>query len=91
MVKNTVNGDMMRINEKRLLSELKKLREITDTPGDGVTRFSYSQKDKEVREYLVSEAANAGFSVHMDAVGNMYIGLGDDNQDISLQAESKYC
>ncbi len=85
MVKNTVNGDMMMINEKRLLSELKKLREITDTPGDGVTRFSYSQKDKEVREYLVSEAANAGFSVHTDAVGNMYIGLGDDNQDISLQ------
>lgn len=64
----------MKINHNRLLADLKAIRKITDTPGAGVTRFSYGDKDKEAREYILSSAKNAGFDSHVDGIGNIYIG-----------------
>lgn len=66
----------MKINNERLLKDLKHLRKITDTPGEGVTRFSYSSKDKEAREYILASAKEAGFDSYTDAIGNIYIGQG---------------
>ena len=63
----------MKINGDRMLSDMKALREITDTPGAGVTRFSYSQKDQEARAYITRTAESAGFTVRTDAIGNMFI------------------
>ncbi len=66
----------MKINEKRLLDNLRHLREFTDTPGDGVTRFSYGAQDARARDYIVKRAQAAGCSVQTDDVGNIRIGLG---------------
>ena len=63
----------MKINGDRMLSDMKALREITDTPRSGVTRFSYSQKDQEARAYITRAAESAGFTVRTDAIGNMFI------------------
>lgn len=66
----------MVINSERLQRHLHDIREFTDTPGLGVTRFSYSENDKKVRKYITDEAEKAGCSVYTDPVGNIRIGLG---------------
>jgi len=65
----------MNISGERLLADLDRLKEFTDTPGEGVTRFSFGDSDKKAREYLMEKAEGCGFSVRTDPVGNMYIGL----------------
>ena len=65
----------MVINGERLISHLKEVREFTDTPGNGVTRFSYSENDSKVREYILDKARSAGCSIETDAVGNIRLGL----------------
>lgn len=65
----------MRINSERLLDNLNKLKTFTDTPGEGVTRFSYSAKDAEARAYIIDRAEKAGASIHIDALQNIRMGL----------------
>ena len=63
----------MKINGQRLIDDLKTLREITATPGQGVTRFSYTEEDGRAREYLARIAKAYGFAMEIDAVGNIRI------------------
>jgi allantoate deiminase len=65
----------MEISGERLLSELNVLKNFTDTPGMGVTRFSYGENDRKARNYLKEAAEHIGLSVRTDAIGNMYINL----------------
>ena len=48
---------------------------FTDTPQDGVTRFSYGTQDARAREYIIKRAENCGCSVSIDALQNIRIGL----------------
>jgi N-carbamoyl-L-amino-acid hydrolase len=71
------------INTDRLLSELHHLARITDCPPaqdtslpeptQAVTRIVFTPRDLEARAWLKSIAAEAGFSVLEDAVGNTFI------------------
>lgn len=63
----------MKIKGSRLLAELKELRDMTDTPGRGVTRFSYGENDMKARAYFAEKAKEAGLAHRTDAVGNVYI------------------
>ena len=63
----------MKINGQRLIDDLKNLREITATPGQGVTRFSYTEEDGRAREYLARIANEYGFSMETDSVGNIRV------------------
>ena len=63
----------MDINGKRLIDDLKALREMTDTPGEGVTRFSYGENDRKARAYIKKIADDFGFSYECDGVGNVII------------------
>ena len=63
----------MRINGKRLIEDLKQLKEFTDTPGEGVTRFSYGKNDSKVREWLFEQAAGLGCVIEQDALKNIRI------------------
>ncbi len=65
----------MKINESRLLQNLHTLKTFTDTPGEGVTRFSYGKQDARAREYILSRAEKAGCSIDIDALQNIRIGL----------------
>jgi allantoate deiminase len=65
----------LKINSKRLLEDLKHLRTLTDTPGEGVTRFSYGAMDRQARTYIRDIAATFGAGFHQDGVGNIRIGL----------------
>lgn len=74
----------MEINKERLIFDLKELKKITKTPGEGVTRFSYSKEDKLAREYIISEASSAGFEHKVDALGNIYIGHFESKDESGL-------
>ncbi|MBE6029823.1 MAG: M20 family metallo-hydrolase [Clostridiales bacterium] len=63
----------MKINGQRLIDDLKNLREITATPGQGVTRFSYTEEDRRARDYLARVADVYGFRMETDAIGNIRI------------------
>ena len=63
----------MKINGQRLIGDLRALREITATPGHGVTRFSYTEEDGRARDYLARVASEYGFSMSTDAVGNISV------------------
>jgi len=65
----------MKISGKRLLSDLNSLKSFTDTPGGGVTRFSYGNSDAGARRFIIESAEACGFTVRTDPVGNMYIRL----------------
>ena len=69
-MKNNVLG--YQVNGERLLRDLSRMKEITDTPGKGVTRFSYGSKDQEARDYLIQESEKIGLSVRQDPIGNMF-------------------
>ena len=65
------------INEARLREELNTLAGFTHaepvTNGTAVTRIVFSDDDLHARAWLKSLAAEAGFSVREDAVGNTFI------------------
>jgi allantoate deiminase len=71
----------LKINEERLLHDLKHLRTLTDTPGMGVTRFSYGAMDRQARAYLKDIADALGATWTTDGVGNIRIGLPGNRPD----------
>jgi len=74
-------GFEMKINKERLLEMLHNLKEFTDTPGNGVTRFSFGVQDATAREYILERAVEAGCSVDIDALQNIRIGLKTNSPD----------
>lgn len=71
----------LQANEKRLIDNLNTLKTFTDTPEDGVTRFSYSAQDARAREYIIKRATKCGCSVSIDALQNIRIGLASNKED----------
>ncbi len=65
----------MKINDKRLVKNLHTLKTFTDTPGEGVTRFSYGAQDAKARAYILKRAENAGCSIRIDPLQNIIIDL----------------
>jgi acetylornithine deacetylase/succinyl-diaminopimelate desuccinylase-like protein len=65
----------MKMNGLRLIDDLKHLRTVTDTPQEGVTRFSYGDMDRQARAYIHEIADALGAIWHQDGVGNIRIGL----------------
>jgi allantoate deiminase len=59
------------INGERLRSRLETLSRFNSTPGEGITRFSYSPEDAKAREYILSLFEEAGLKVSVDGAGNM--------------------
>ena len=62
----------METSTSRIQRHLEQLAEYTATPGQGTTRTSYSEQDKQARAYLKQEMAALGLQVREDAIGNIY-------------------
>ena len=61
----------METNLNRIIKEIEVLSTFNSTPGKGVTRFSYSNADKEAKDYLLQEFERLKLEVTIDAVGNI--------------------
>lgn len=64
---------LMEIDGKRLIWELKQLQKFTDSPGEGVTRFSYGENDEKARTWLFKQATDFGCEIKQDALKNVRI------------------
>ncbi|MDH2366264.1 MULTISPECIES: hypothetical protein [Providencia] len=62
----------METSTSRIQRHLEQLAEYTATPGQGTTRMSYSEQDKQARDYLKQEMRALGLHVREDAIGNIY-------------------
>lgn len=51
---------------ERIQKDIETLAQFNGTPGNGLTRFSLSQEDKQAREYIKKEMAEAGLKVYED-------------------------
>lgn len=59
------------INKKSLIKDMEAINSNTATPGNGSTRFSYSEEDRKTREYLSREFKNLNLEVKTDGAGNI--------------------
>src|SRR5699024_12244597 len=57
------------------------LSAFTATPGKGVTRLTYSQEDKQAREYIKAKISDYGLQVSEDGIGNIFGKLQAENKD----------
>lgn len=61
----------MEANIERIKNDIDIVTSFNRTPGNGCTRFSYSEEDRKAREYLINEMKKLGLEVRIDGVGNI--------------------
>ena len=62
----------MNTNLDRIINDFETLAEYTSTPGNGVTRSSYSKEDQMAKDYLKKEMEKIGLSVREDAFSTVF-------------------
>ena len=74
----------MKINISRVIKHIEKISEYNTTPGNGCTRFSFTEEDRAVRDYLTKYMKKLGMSVSVDSVGNIRGRLKGKNPDLPV-------
>src|SRR3989449_10801578 len=62
----------MRIDKKRLELAIEELGRIGQTPRGGLTRLALTDEDKRGRDWMVARMREAGLSVTVDQMGNIF-------------------
>lgn len=65
------------INLERMFNDLSTIVDYTKTPQNGCTRFSYSNEDKQARDYLFIQMKELGLSIKVDGIGNIRAKYGE--------------
>lgn len=71
----------MLANENRIAAHIQKLSKYTATPGEGVTRLTYSKEDIQARDYIKSKMKEYNLQVSEDGIGNIFGKLAAKNND----------
>jgi len=61
----------MDINLERIKHDIETIGSFSSNSGAGITRFSYSESDRQAREYLLIQFKNLGLKITIDGVGNI--------------------
>lgn len=61
----------MRMNIERVKRDIETICSFNRTPGNGYTRFSYSEEDRKAREYLKAQFDLLGLKTTVDGAGNI--------------------
>ena len=61
----------LKTNINRIIKDIELFGSFNTTPGQGVTRFSYSDADKEAKEYLMHQFESLDLDIFVDAIGNI--------------------
>lgn len=62
----------METNFERIKSDIETLATFNETPGNGVTRSSYTKEDREARNYLISEMEKLGLTIWEDGFSTLF-------------------
>ncbi|HCJ58644.1 MAG TPA: Zn-dependent hydrolase [Clostridiaceae bacterium] len=71
----------MKTNLIRIAQDIEALSRYNATPGEGLTRFSFTKEDRGAREYIKKEMEKAGLRVYEDGAGTIIGRLEGKNQD----------
>lgn len=80
----------IQIDKERVSDELKKLATFSDAELPAVTRILYTPKDIEARAYLISLFEEAGLSVRVDAIGNIFARWEGENPELPAIATGSH-
>lgn len=61
----------MNVVQARIMERLEAFSQFNDTPGAGISRFSYSSADLQARRHLLEVCSSLDLQVSVDAVGNL--------------------
>lgn len=67
----TKGGSILNTNLDRIKHDIEKISKYNETPGNGITRFTYSKEDKKVREFFMDEFKKLQLKTKVDGVGNI--------------------
>ncbi len=62
----------MKINIKRIMSDLEILNTFNTTPKNVCSRYSFTIEDKIAKEYLIGEMKAVGMEVWFDDIGDLH-------------------
>ncbi|GGP11184.1 Zn-dependent hydrolase [Oceanobacillus neutriphilus] len=62
----------MKVNLDRIIKDIETLAAFTSTPGEGVTRSSYSKEDQMAKDYLKNEMEKIGLNVWEDGFSTLF-------------------
>jgi len=62
----------LRVNGARLWETLQQMAQIGATPHGGVRRLALSELDRQSRDLFIKWATQAGCSIHIDKIGNIF-------------------
>lgn len=62
----------MKVNLDRIIRDIETLAAFTSTPGQGVTRSSYSKEDKLAKAYIKNEMEKIGLNVWEDGFSTLF-------------------
>ncbi|MCZ2259191.1 Zn-dependent hydrolase [Sporosarcina sp. G11-34] len=71
----------MKANQQRIENHIELLSQFTATPGEGVTRLTYSKEDLHARKYIKEKMNEYGLTVTEDGLGNIFGKLEGTLQD----------
>ncbi len=72
------------MNQSRLIETLSAFAACNDTPGNGVTRFSWSGADKKARQLLARICLELGLTVSTDGIGNVRAVLPGEGEPVGV-------
>ncbi|MGI6766557.1 MAG: M20 family metallo-hydrolase [Lentihominibacter sp.] len=61
----------MYVNKSRIIERIEKCASFNDTPGNGISRFSYGTADTEVKQWLMDICRSMNMNISVDAIGNI--------------------
>lgn len=59
-------------NQKRITQHIELLSQFTSSPGEGVTRLTFSKEDLDARNYIKEQMKQYGLTVSEDGLGNIF-------------------
>jgi allantoate deiminase len=81
----------MKTNLERIKRDIENLSNFNATPGKGLTRFSFTKEDMQVREYLKEELKKLDVEIYEDAASTIFAKRkGADNSLPSIMIGSHY-
>jgi allantoate deiminase len=63
--------DSMETKLDRIKNDIEYISQFNTIPGEGTTRFSYTEEYRKVREYLIDEMEKLGLTITVDPIGNI--------------------
>ena len=71
-----------RADIEALRRDIEAFSAMNASPGEGVTRFSFSAEDRAARDYFIARAESLGLVIRIDPVGNIFARLPGINEDL---------